>query len=828
MSRNAHRILATNFQGTTRRLSIALGLLAVVIFTASQASAQTPLPDILAPLVTPPASIVVEATGPLGTPATDSSIVEFLGSATALDNVDGRLIVTNDAPEVFPFGPTLVTFRATDSAFNTDAAQAKVTVAGIAPPLVTPPVSITVEATRPSGISAIHASIAAFLRDATALDAADGPVAVTNDAPAVFPLGQTQVTFTAKDSTSNRDAAQARVNVVDTTAPLIFGDPGPPANAAGWNNANVTVVFTCHDRVSGVSNCEVGWTITIEGEGQRVRGTAIDQAGNTATIVVGDINIDKTAPIVAIASPAQDAVFLANDTVVADWTASDSLSGISSSSGTVPSGLPIDTSFQGLNSFTITASDEAGNTASASHSYTVLIPFVLFEIDAGHLLLERGAPTDEFEMQGRFEPAGTSNGIDVLNEDVTVTLGGFIETIPAGSFVRDADDNGYQFIGASKSITQASLSDDGGFRVQGKRLDLESIFDTNLVLFSLRIGDDVGQVDIRSGFEPFSIEIREARDLFGTVVFVTAPPEGQGVLVINTKDGLVHVLTDPDTRFILPQNRDGAIEDLVAGDRVAASLGERGGSLIANTVLLVPSKTQYRHVPGVVVDYIVDEQITIQPPGAGAKSVTFNVNQGTNINLRTAADELTKGLFVVVSVIRDPLTGDVSPDALEVNVTSGRPKIDVREFGEGSGELFEALTAFEFQGIFEGVYADGNLIVNGAKVFLAPNTEIEGALVVGQVVNLKGILREDGTILAQEVNSRGGDEVISNRIELKGVFQGIDPESGNWIISQRLVAVGPGTDTDGLPSIGQRVKINALLQDDGILLAREIENQNGV
>ena len=809
-------------------MSIALALLAVVLFTTSQASAQTPLPDTIAPLVTPPASIVVEATGPLGTPATDPVIVAFLGRARALDNVNGRLAVTNDAPEDFPFGTTLVTFSATDSSGNTDAAQAKVTVMGIAPPLVKPPMSITVEAAGPSGTSASHTSIYDFLRGAIALDAVDGPVAVTNDAPAVFPMGQTLVTFRAHDSASNTDAALARVNVVDTTVPLIFGNPGPPANSAGWNNANVTVAFTCNDRVSGVSNCEVGWTITTEGGGQRVRGTAIDQVGNTATIVVGDINIDKTAPIVTIASPAQDAVYLANDTILADWTVSDSLSGISSSSGTVQSGLPIDTSVQGVNSFTITASDEAGNAASVTHSYSVIVPFAQFRINAGHLVLEQGAPTDEFEMQGRFAQAETSNNIDVLNEEVTVTLGGFIETIPAGSFVRAADNNGYEFFGATKGITQASITEDGGFRVLGKGLDLESIFDTNSVFFALRIGDDVGQADIRSGFEPFSIEIREARDLFGTVVFVTPPLEVQGILVINTKDGMVHVITDPDTRFILPQNRDASIEDLVAGDRVAASLRERGGALVANTVLLVPSKTQYRHVPGVVVDYMIDEQITIRPPGAGAKAVTFNITDGTKINLRTAADELTKGLFVVVSAIRDPLTGDVSLDALEVNVTSGRPKIEGRAFGDGSTEIVEARNTFEFQGIFEGVDADGNLIVNGAKVFLAPNTEIEGALVVGQVVNLQGILREDGTILAQEVDSGSGDEVISNRIELKGVFQGIDPESGNWIISQRLVAIGPGTDTDGLPTVGQRVRVKALLQKDGILLAREIENQSGV
>ena len=990
MFSNKRQIGIMSFRGPTLGVLIVMAILAITLFTSNQLLAQTPQPDTNAPMVTPPLNITVEAAGPSGTQATNASIAAFLEGATALDDVDGPVTVTNDAPPVFPLGPTTVTFSATDSAQNTDAAQATVTVVDTTAPVVTSPFSITVEAAGPSGTPATSASIAAFLSSASALDAVDGAVVVANDAPPVFPLGSTPVTFTATDSASNTDAAQATVTVVDNSLPgppaafmatashqrvdldwadngeedlegydvyrsttsggpytkivslllasgytdipltngityyyvvvavdvnsnqslrsveasatppdlippTIAGSADPPPNVNGWNNTNVAVTFECADTESGIANCEGSRTLTKERFGLRVEGTATDVAGNTASAAVGSINIDKSAPTVTITSPAGNAVFRLLEPVIAVWAASDGLSGIDSSNGTIQSGLPIDTSIQGLSSFTVTATDNAGNAAGVTHSFTVLTEFASFDIEAGRLVLEQGAATDEFEAQGSFVGAGTSNGIDVANEEVTVTLDGFTQTIPAGSFFPDGDDGRFEFIGASDGISQASIEDDGRFLVQAKGVDLGSIVTGDPVLFSIRIGDDVGQATIPFGVDPFRLEIRQARDLFGTVVLVTVLPEDQGVLVINTKDGIVDVLTDADTKFTLPRKRHVRIDDLVEGDLVAVSLEEKDGVLVANKVFLVSGKTQYRHVPGVIVDFIAGEQITIQPPGASAEQVTFNITDRTKIKRRGGVDGLIEGLFVVVSAVRDPLTGNILADALEIIVTSGKPKIKQPEIGslgaaaaEGDdgdnddgatgdnddgatgdvddgddgdnddgatgdiddgddgdnddgatgdnddgddgniddGDVGEPNKA-EVRGVFEGVDDDGNLIVNGATVFLDPDTEIEGGLVVGQVVEIEGILQEDGTILALEVESKDDDAVVSNKIALKGIFQGIDPVTRDWIISGNLVAVGPGTDTDGLPSEGQLVIVDALLQEDGTLLAREIENKSG-
>jgi hypothetical protein len=61
----------------------------------------------------------------------------------------------------------------------------------------------------------------------------------------------------------------------------------------------VTVKFTCADATSGVAECPADVTVTTEGAGQVVTGTAKDKAGNTATTSV-TLNIDKTAPVAAI------------------------------------------------------------------------------------------------------------------------------------------------------------------------------------------------------------------------------------------------------------------------------------------------------------------------------------------------------------------------------------------------------------------------------------------------------------------------------------------------------------------------------------------------
>jgi hypothetical protein len=60
-----------------------------------------------------------------------------------------------------------------------------------------------------------------------------------------------------------------------------------------------------------------------------------------------------------------------NQTVLADWTATDDQSGIASAVGTVPSGSPIDTGTVGTKTFSVTATDNAGNQTTVTVTYSV-------------------------------------------------------------------------------------------------------------------------------------------------------------------------------------------------------------------------------------------------------------------------------------------------------------------------------------------------------------------------------------------------------------------------------------------------------------------------
>ena len=180
--------------------------------------------DTTAPVITPPSDITVEAEGPSGRPTTNPVIAAFLAEASAMDDVDGNVPVTNDAPSVFPLNVTKVTFSATDNAGNTGSASAEVNVTDTTAPVVTPPSDITVKSDGPSGTPATNPVIAAFLVGASAVDDVDGNIPVTNDAPLVFPLGVTEVTFSATDGAGNTGNATANVTVEEMPKPMIEGD----------------------------------------------------------------------------------------------------------------------------------------------------------------------------------------------------------------------------------------------------------------------------------------------------------------------------------------------------------------------------------------------------------------------------------------------------------------------------------------------------------------------------------------------------------------------------------------------------------------------------
>jgi predicted outer membrane repeat protein len=154
----------------------------------------------------------------------------------------------------------------------------------------------------------------------------------------------------------------------DTTPPTITYLERTEPNTAGWNNSSVTVEWSCADDLSGPAQETVSQTLDGEGSGQTATGVCVDKAGNSADDTQADINIDLTPPTLdPTVSP--DPV-LRYGTATTDAGAGDELSGLAEESCGEP-----DTSTVGEKTLSCSATDLAGNSATAQVTYRVIFDF---------------------------------------------------------------------------------------------------------------------------------------------------------------------------------------------------------------------------------------------------------------------------------------------------------------------------------------------------------------------------------------------------------------------------------------------------------------------
>jgi hypothetical protein len=183
----------------------------------------------------------------------------------------------------------------------------------------------------------------------------------------VMAEGQDQlIERTVYDNAGNSATTSVTVSL-DKTAPTITGAASPVANGFGWNNTDVDVDFNCTDSLSGVASCLGDTTLTEEGEGQGVVGTATDNAGNAATATV-TVSIDKTDPTITDQGPTNlpNANGWYKAPVTNSFTALDPLSGLADvdqAAFIVTSGANEESEAVTIPSGTV--ADRAGNVASS-------------------------------------------------------------------------------------------------------------------------------------------------------------------------------------------------------------------------------------------------------------------------------------------------------------------------------------------------------------------------------------------------------------------------------------------------------------------------------
>ncbi len=200
--------------------------------------------------------------------------------------------------------------------------------------------------------------------------------------------GITTVSYFARDNAGNTETVKTLTVKIDKTAPVLTSSAtanGNPYTAGTWTNLNVVVSFDCTDTLSGTANVTQPVTLSNEGANQSANGTCNDVAGNSADTSFANIKIDKTAPTISITAPTSGN-YLLNQTVTVNFTCSDSLSGVSSCNGTTTNGGLLNTASIGAKTFTVSSTDNAGNSASPTTvNYTVNFGLViLFDQTRAH------------------------------------------------------------------------------------------------------------------------------------------------------------------------------------------------------------------------------------------------------------------------------------------------------------------------------------------------------------------------------------------------------------------------------------------------------------
>ena len=284
--------------------------------------------------------------------------------ATAIDKVDGDVDVTSIGNvDTKTLGDYNITYRATDSAGNSATAIRKVSVIDAEKPLITI-----------NGGSSISVEYNTTYIDAgaTAVDAIDKNVTIITldlDRVNTNKLGDYNITYVAEDSAGNIAIARRTVSVIDSTTPqiTIIGDNPQQVE---YNSTYDDEGAIATDTIDGDLNVTTTGNVDTTTIGDyNITYTATDSAGNSATAIRRVLVRDGTAPHITIVGKRTLSVKYNSTYIDAGATAIDAVDGNVS----VTTTGSVDTTTTGDYNITYTATDKAGNSATATRTVTICI-----------------------------------------------------------------------------------------------------------------------------------------------------------------------------------------------------------------------------------------------------------------------------------------------------------------------------------------------------------------------------------------------------------------------------------------------------------------------
>jgi hypothetical protein len=168
----------------------------------------------------------------------DSNLERYEWRVDAVDVGTGALL-----PYELPLGSSDVELTAYDTLSAFDKTESTIEVVDTTAPALTPPPDIVAECESAAGN-------VLDIGEAVASDVCDDTIAVSSDAPAVYPPGQTTVTWVTDDSSGNVSQATQTVDIVDTTPPTLTlslspAVLAPPNHKLSTITATLTVSDIC-------------------------------------------------------------------------------------------------------------------------------------------------------------------------------------------------------------------------------------------------------------------------------------------------------------------------------------------------------------------------------------------------------------------------------------------------------------------------------------------------------------------------------------------------------------------------------------------------------
>jgi hypothetical protein len=163
----------------------------------------------------------------------------------------------------------------------------------------------------------------------------------------------------------------------DASAPTLVPSVSGTMGLNGWYTSDVAVSFVSADPTSGITHdhhggaedsCH-GATLTADAASASFTCTATNGAGLSTPLTV-TVKRDGTNPIVSYGGNA--GTYTVSQTIAITCNAADAMSGVASSTCAPISGAAYEFAL-GINTFSATASDNAGNHGSASTSFSVVV-----------------------------------------------------------------------------------------------------------------------------------------------------------------------------------------------------------------------------------------------------------------------------------------------------------------------------------------------------------------------------------------------------------------------------------------------------------------------